>query len=46
MTYNLSMQPAANDNRRARTRADEQFTLIEIVFGGMVLFVAIMWLAS
>jgi hypothetical protein len=36
----------ANDNRRLRTRADEQFTLIGIVRGCMVLFTAIMWLAG
>jgi hypothetical protein len=43
--YSLSMR-YANDNRRPRTRADEQFTLIGIVLGGMVLFVAIVWLAG
>jgi hypothetical protein len=39
------MQPPANDNRRARTRADEQFVLIGIL-GCMVLFIAITWLAG
>jgi hypothetical protein len=37
---------ADNDNRRPRTRADEQFTLIEVVLGCMVLFIAIKWLAG
>jgi hypothetical protein len=40
------MQPPANDNRRARTRADEQFVLIGILLGCMVLFIAITWLAG
>jgi hypothetical protein len=37
---------ADNDNRRPRTRADEQFTLIGVVLGLYVLFVAAMWLAG
>jgi hypothetical protein len=37
---------ADNDNRRPRTRADEQFTLIGVVLGCMVLFIAIHWLAG
>jgi hypothetical protein len=37
---------AANDNRRQRTRADEQFIMIKIALGASLLFVAIMWLAG
>jgi hypothetical protein len=37
---------AHNDNKRPRTRADEQFTLIGILLGCMVLFVTIRWLAG
>ena len=37
---------AHNDNRRQRTRADEQFDLVRIVLGGMVLFVSAIWLAG
>jgi hypothetical protein len=39
------MKPA-NDNRRPRTRADEQYDMIRIMLGSMVLFVAAMWIAS
>jgi hypothetical protein len=37
---------ARNDNRRPRTRADEQFIMIKIVLGCMLLFIAISWLAG
>jgi hypothetical protein len=37
---------ASNDNRRPRTRADEEFIMIKIVLGALVLFTAIMWLAG
>jgi hypothetical protein len=36
----------ANDNRRRRTPADEQFTLTGVMLGCMVLFVTIAWLAG
>jgi hypothetical protein len=34
---------ASNDNRRRRTRADEQYDVMVIMLGLSVLFVAIMW---
>jgi hypothetical protein len=37
---------ADNDNRRRRTRADEQYDVIRILLGLSVLFVAAMWLAG
>jgi hypothetical protein len=37
---------AANDNRRRRTRADEQYDVIRILLGVSVLFVAAMRLAG
>jgi hypothetical protein len=37
---------ADNDNRRGRTRADEQFIMIKIALGASLLFIAIMWLAG
>jgi hypothetical protein len=37
---------ASNDNRRRRTRADEQYDVMVIMLGLSVLFVAIMWIAS
>jgi hypothetical protein len=37
---------ADNDNRRRRTRADEQYDVIRFTLGAMVVFVAIMWLAG
>jgi hypothetical protein len=39
---------ARNDNRRPsrRTRADEELTLIGIVLGASLFFIAIMWLAG
>jgi hypothetical protein len=39
------MKPA-NDNRRLRTRADEQFTMIGIVLGLSVLFIVAMVVAG
>jgi hypothetical protein len=35
-----------NDNRRRRTRADEQYDVIRILLGLSALFVAAMWLAG
>ena len=37
---------ADNDNRRRRTRADEQYDVIRILLGVSVLFVAAMRLAG
>ena len=37
---------ADNDNRRRRTRADEQYDMMVIMLGLSVLFVAIMWLVG
>jgi hypothetical protein len=37
---------ADNDNRRRRTRADEQYGIMVIMLGLSALFVAAMWLAS
>jgi hypothetical protein len=37
---------ADNDNRRRRTRADEQYDTMVIMLGLSALFVAAMWLAS
>ena len=37
---------ADNDNRRRRTRADEQYDVIRIVLGLSALFIAAMWLAG
>ena len=37
---------ADNDNRRRRTRPDEQYDVIRILLGLSVLFVAAMWLAG
>ena len=34
---------ASNDNRRPRTRADEQFMLIVITLSAAVLFIVIRW---
>jgi hypothetical protein len=44
----MMKRQADNDNRRwtQRTRADEQFILIGVLLGCMVLFSAAMWLAS
>jgi hypothetical protein len=42
----MMKRQADNDNRRQRTRADEQFELIRIVLGASVVFIAIMWLAG
>jgi hypothetical protein len=37
---------ASNDNRRRRTRADEQYEVMVIALGLSVLFITAMWLAS
>ena len=37
---------AANDNRRRRTRADEQYDMMVIMLGLSALFIAAMWLAG
>jgi hypothetical protein len=37
---------ADNDNRRRRTRADEQYDMMVIMLGLSALFIAAMWLAS
>ena len=50
MNYGTGRAPlnrqAHNDNKRPRTRADEQFMLIGILLGSMVLFVAATWLVG
>jgi hypothetical protein len=37
---------ADNDNRRRRTRADEQYDVMMISLGLSALFIAAMWLAG
>jgi hypothetical protein len=37
---------ADNDNRRRRTRVDEQYDMMVIMLGLSALFIAAMWLAG
>jgi hypothetical protein len=44
--YAQPMMVHANDNRRRRMPADEQYDVMVIMLGCMLLFVVAMWVAS